>query len=316
MSKEDQINEKLAKVRTSEKVARKKLEAAWQDFYDAEKEEDQLTSQKADASNNVTKKNNEVDDLKNQLRKMEEYKNTLGFFKRNERRQYEEEKIPAMNHQIQVKTTELNDAKNHHQKLSQLLTEAERKVSAAKQKTEKELQCLKDAEKELGLSELEARAESGEENAQYQLVMRHFNDGRRPKAKELAAINEPGYEKARLEIEKIEIDEKDKAQIKKDLEPIRDVTSELISLYNRYKSVCRWDLVDEVDASIKEAKDTLEQIEKKYKEDRKKELAVIPELINKTREVIAHVEKAVESAEERKRVEKMLAEMNSARSSW
>jgi chaperonin cofactor prefoldin len=98
-------------------------------------------------------------------------------------------------------------------------------------------------------------------------------------------------------------DEKNKAQIEKDLRPIREATSELIDLYNQYKTVGQWEIVKDIDARIKEARDNLETLENRYKStpvaERENFLSDMRQITSKIKETSSFVEKGIKSAKDR-----------------
>ena len=313
-------NEKLAKARKAVDVARQEFDAINQKLSEAENAKNALASQTSNANKNVTQKNEALEKAKNRLLQLEAHRNTLSIFKRKERRSLDEVQIPEANQQIQALSSELVTLQSNHKNLSQSLNQAEKNVVDLKQKTERQQELMKNLGKEVTLAELEMRAENGEDNAQYQLAMLHINEGRRAKAKELAAKPGAGYAKARAEIEKIEELEKAKAQKEKDLKEIRDVTSEYIRLLNRYKDVGRWDLVGGIDDKIRDAKDTLETAEKTYMTVSANEMgqykSILQNAVHSTKDAIGSIKEAIKHAEERQRMEDMAAKLRASSSRW
>jgi chromosome segregation ATPase len=310
-------------------VANQELNVTNQELQKAEKAKHSITAQVTDAHDAILGKSKEIEQLKSHINEWENYKNALGLFKRKEKKELEEEKIPELKRQLEPMNLDFEELKNKHEVLQQQDKEAEKKVADLKQRIENQKQSaeklkekLKKAKKEKQLADMEARAEGGDEKEQYNFVMHYVKEGNEAKVRELVKKDGAGYAQAKAELDEKERVRKAKAeaeeraklakeQEERDLKEIRDAANELISWCNTYSYVANFGGIDE---NINIAKTALLKSEEAYRgattpEEKKKVMEVISGQIPSLKSATAQIKIAYEKAEEIARLEKLRQEM-------
>ena len=201
--------------------------------------------------------------------------------------------------------TRINDEKQNaadrKQKAKDEAAKKAREEAAKKAKIEAD----KRAEEEARLQRLEEEAKSGNEKAQYDLVVFHIKQGKIGTALAVAGRQGEGYTRALDEI----------------LKEARKLTQKVIGLCEEYRPIAKSNLVGQVDGLINNAKEMLSTGETKFESALaagRKDMAVevLRQLVAAMEKYKEDMDKQIEIAKERVTYEKIQRDLARSRSSW